>query len=82
MNADKIAMLLAATVGVDRDRAQAAEKELDSMRKIIGFPGVLLQLVMNAAVEHSVRQSGAIYLKNFCMHFWMERDVVGPGHVT
>ena len=34
MNADKIAMLLAATVGVDRDRAQAAEKELDSMRKV------------------------------------------------
>ena len=37
MNADKIAVLLAATVGADRDRAQQAENELDAMRKVISF---------------------------------------------
>ena len=33
---------------------------------------------MNASIDQAVRQSGAIYLKNFCSHFWMEREVVGP----
>ena len=78
MNAEKIAMLLGATVGADRDQAQSAEKELDSMQKILGFPGLILQIVMNKSVDPAVRQSGAIYLKNFCQHFWMEREVVGP----
>ena len=62
----------------ERDQANQAEKELDSMQKIHGFPGTILQIVMNGQIDQSVRQSGAIYLKNFCSHFWMEREVVGP----
>lgn len=71
-------MLLGATVGADREQAQSAEKELDSMQKILGFPGLILQIVMNKSIDPAVRQSGAIYLKNFCQHFWMEREVIGP----
>ena len=48
------------------------------MQKIHGFPGTILQIVMNGQIDQSVRQSGAIYLKNFCSHFWMEREVIGP----
>ena len=35
MNAERISQLLAATVGPERDQANQAEKELDSMQKVI-----------------------------------------------
>ena len=37
MNAEKISMLLAATVSPDRELAPQAEKELDSMQKVSHF---------------------------------------------
>ena len=44
----------------------------------MGFAGAILQIVMSGQFEQSIRQSGAIYLKNFISHFWQEREVVGP----
>ena len=35
MNAERISQLLAATVGPERDQANQAEKELDSVQKVI-----------------------------------------------
>ena len=34
---------------------------------------------MNGAIDQAVRQSGAIFLKNFCVHFWPEREVNAAG---
>lgn len=38
MNAERISQLLAATVGPERDQANQAEKELDSMQKVTFLP--------------------------------------------
>lgn len=34
---------------------------------------------MNDGVDQAVRQSGAIFLKNHCAHFWPEREVTAAG---
>ena len=34
---------------------------------------------MNDGVDQAVRQSGAIFLKNHCAHFWPEREVTASG---
>lgn len=36
---------------------------------------------MNGNIDQAVRQSGAIFLKNFCVHFWPEREVTAGGDV-
>ncbi|CAK8692133.1 unnamed protein product [Clavelina lepadiformis] len=50
-----------------------AENQLEQMHKIAGFAPLLLQLIMSEEVQMSVRQSGAIYLKNLCTQSWHDR---------
>jgi hypothetical protein len=34
---------------------------------------------MNDNIDQAVRQSGAIFLKNYCVQFWPEREVGAGG---
>lgn len=79
MNAENVGRLLAATVAPERDLANQAEAKLEEMQKIIGFPGMLLQIVMNESADQSVKQAGAIMLKNFCHSHWAEKELTAAG---
>ncbi|CAM9462061.1 importin-7-like [Lampetra fluviatilis] len=73
MEAAKIVAALSGTI--DSNQRAAAEAELDNACKINEFSPMLLQIVMSEAVDLSVRQAGAIYLKNSVSQFWEERNV-------
>ncbi|KAK8764314.1 hypothetical protein V5799_033077, partial [Amblyomma americanum] len=47
---------------------------LPQVHKIIGFAPSLLQVVMTGSLDMPVRQAGAIYLKNFVLQFWQEKE--------
>ncbi|CBY39595.1 unnamed protein product [Oikopleura dioica] len=79
MNAENVAKMLAATVAPERELATQAEAQLEEMQKIIGFPGILLQLAMGKTVDQSVKQAGAIMLKNHCHSFWADREITAAG---
>ncbi|XP_078483140.1 importin-7 isoform X1 [Ciona intestinalis] len=71
MDPNKILNALEATM--NPTLRKEAEEQLDQMHKIAGFSPLLIQLVMSDEVQMAVRQSGAIYLKNLCVHSWHER---------
>uniref|UniRef100_A0A8C4R754 Importin N-terminal domain-containing protein n=2 Tax=Eptatretus burgeri TaxID=7764 RepID=A0A8C4R754_EPTBU len=54
---------------------EAAENELSQTSKMVEFAPMLLQIVRSDCVDPSVRQAGAIYLKNMIGQNWQEKDV-------
>ncbi len=54
------------------DTRKQAEQNLSAISIQPGFLGVLLQLVLNASQERSVRLAASIYLKNVAKSRWEE----------
>ncbi|KAH9285832.1 Importin-7 [Echinococcus granulosus] len=55
-----------------------AEKLLVEMHKIIGFAPTLLQIVLEQTLDLSVRQAGAVFLKNMILKSWRQRGPLSP----
>lgn len=63
---------------LDPNRREEAEKQLETVHKIIGFAPILLQVVMQDPIDMPVRQAGVVYLKNMITQFWQDREVENP----
>lgn len=66
---------------LDPTQRQQAEDQLTEVQEIIGFPPLLLQVVMTNDFPLPVRQAGAIYLKNLVITSWNDKkseDYEGP----
>lgn len=48
------------------------------MHKIIGFAPTLLQIVLEQTLDLSVRQAGAVLLKNMILSSWRQRLPLTP----
>ncbi|KAL5113124.1 Importin-7 [Taenia crassiceps] len=48
------------------------------MHKIIGFAPTLLQIVLEQSLDLSVRQAGAVFLKNMILNSWRRRGPLTP----
>ncbi|OXU20007.1 hypothetical protein TSAR_005120 [Trichomalopsis sarcophagae] len=72
MDPRKLTELLRATI--DPGQQKQAEEQLNQMYKIIGFAPGLLQVIMSNDVDMPVRQAGAIYLKNFVVTNWADKE--------
>uniref|UniRef100_A0A5K3EN74 Importin N-terminal domain-containing protein n=1 Tax=Mesocestoides corti TaxID=53468 RepID=A0A5K3EN74_MESCO len=55
-----------------------AEKLLVEMHKIIGFAPTLVQIVLEQSLDLSVRQAGAVFLKNMILKSWKQREQSSP----
>ena len=82
MDHNTLATLLKQTL--DPETRENAEERLQVVRKIIGFCPGLLQVVMSANLEQSVRQAGVIYFKNIISNSWVVKEVNenGSNHTT
>ncbi|OQR68292.1 importin-7-like [Tropilaelaps mercedesae] len=57
---------------IDPVKREAAEKELETVKKIIGFAPSLLSMVLNGAIDMPTRQAGAVFLKNLIVSSWAD----------
>eukprot|EP00108_Taenia_solium_P003371 TsM_000162000 transcript=TsM_000162000 gene=TsM_000162000 len=62
------------------EQRENAEKLLveNQMHKIIGFAPTLLQIVLEQTLDLSVRQAGAVFLKNMILNSWRQRGPFTP----
>lgn len=72
MDSRKLVEVLRATI--DPDQRKQAEDQLNQIHKIIGFVPTLLQVVMMNDIDMPVRQAGVIYMKNFIMSYWGDKE--------
>ena len=70
MDSQSLAVLFSATL--DAGNREAAEKKLDSMRKIINFGPLILQHAASNSADPASKTAAAIYLKNYIVHQWEE----------
>ncbi|XP_014206399.1 importin-7 [Copidosoma floridanum] len=73
MDPRKLTELLRGTI--DHAQQKQAEEQLNQVHKIIGFAPGLLQVIMSNDIDMPVRQAGVIYLKNFVITNWADREV-------
>ncbi|OQV13902.1 Importin-8 [Hypsibius exemplaris] len=68
MEPASLAALFSATL--DPNHREAAEKKLNSLRKIINFGPLVLQHASNPQADQASRTAAAIFLKNYIVHQW------------
>lgn len=68
MDLQNLAALFKSTL--DPGSREGAEKQLNSMRKIINFGPLIIQHITNQSSDLPSRQAAAIYLKNYITNHW------------
>jgi hypothetical protein len=66
--------LLASTLSPDQKSRQAAEQHLQQASAMPGFMGALAHILSSATQPVPIRQSAAVYLKNFIDKHWIPDD--------
>ena len=78
---DKASVVHLLSKTLDPNHRVTAEESLGQMQKIIGFTPLVLQIVMDSAVDLPSRQAGVILLKNQISHSWVEKEY-SPGEAV
>lgn len=69
--------LLRQTTNEDAKIREPAEKSLDQIQRIIRFTPKLLEIIVNAKLELSVRIAAVNYLKKNVLHYWSSTNMLG-----
>jgi hypothetical protein len=80
---DEVGVILQATLSPNPDERKAAEQRLDQIQYAPHHLPTLLQIIVHANSDISLRQVAAIHFKNFIAKNWSpsaDADANHPGH--